>query len=350
MEASNVFIDTSIFISKNYHFEGNDFQSLIRLSKEDKINVFTTNITLQEIRSHLAEDTEKAIQEIQKTRNKAKILRNFIELPLGGIFEDIDPNLYKDKLREKFETFIKNCGIKIVNNNAEDIDNVFKLYFEKKAPFGDAKKKSEFPDAFVLAALDRHIKKSGEKIYVVSEDNDFAKGSEEFENIIYIASLEEFLNIALSHYEHLAPLVTNFLNKNIKQVTQKIDKDFLDLGFYLSDQEGDVDDINITEVSDPETFLIDVNDGYAIFEISCTVSYSANVVYDDLETASYDSEDKVLIPWRKIDVTVDREEIVEAEVTVTFSHQDPHNLEIADVSIISPKSDVSVNANEHDWY
>lgn len=176
MEASNVFIDTSIFISKNYHFEGSDFQSLIRLSKEDKINVFTTNITLQEIRSHIAEDTEKAIQEIQKTRNKAKILRNFGKLPLGGIFEDIDPNLYKDKLRHKFEAFIKNCGIKIVNNNTEDIDNVFKLYFEKKAPFGDAKKKSEFPDAFVLAALDRHVKKSGEKYMLLARIMTLQKG------------------------------------------------------------------------------------------------------------------------------------------------------------------------------
>jgi hypothetical protein len=131
---------------------------------------------------------------------------------------------------------------------------------------------------------------------------------------------------------------------------QKIEKDFSYLGFYLADQEGDVDDINTTEVSDLETFLIDVHDGYAIFDITCSVSYSANVSYDDLETASYDSEDKVLIPWRKIDTTVDRIESVEAEVTVTFSHQEPHNFEIEDFAIISPKSDVSVYANEDDWY
>jgi predicted nucleic acid-binding protein len=350
MEASTVFIDTSIFISKNYHFEGSEFQSLIRLAKEDKINVVLTDITLQEIRSHIDEDTETAIQEIQKTRKKAKILRNFNEMPLGAIFEDIDLSQYKDTLRQKLESFIKNCGIKIINNNTADIDNVFKLYFQRKSPFGEGKKKCEFPDAFVLDALDRYAKNLDEKIYVISEDKDFAQGAAHFDNIIYSASLKEFLNIATIHYELLAPQVIDFLKREIKQVTQKIEKDFLYLGFYLSDQEGDVDDVNVTEVSDPETFLIDVNDGYAIFEITCNISYSANVIYDDLETASYDSEDKVLIPWRKIDAIVEREERVEAEVTITFSHQEPHNFEVEDVSILSPKNDVSVYANEDDWY
>lgn len=350
MEASTVFIDTSIFISKNYHFEGSEFQSLIRLAKEDKIKVVLTDITLQEIRSHIDEDTETAIQEIQKTRKKAKVLRNFNELPLGAIFQDIDLSQYKEKLRQKLESFIKNCGIKIINANTADIDNVFKLYFQRKAPFGDGKKKSEFPDAFVLDALDRYAKKSGEKIYVISEDKDFAQGAAQFERIIYGSSLEEFLNIATIHYELLAPQVIKFLKKKIKQVAQKIEKDFLCLGFYLSDQEGDVDDVNVTEVSDPEIFLIDVNDGYAIFEIACNISYSANVIYDDLETASYDSEDKVLIPWRKIDTIVEREEEVEAEVTITFNHQEPHNFKVEEVSILSPKNDVSVYANEDDWY
>jgi predicted nucleic acid-binding protein len=155
MDTSIVFIDTSIFISKNYHFERSEFQSLIRLAKDDKINVVMAEITLQEIKSHIAEDTEKAIQEIQKTRSKAKILRNFSELPLGALFEDIDLCQYQEKLQQKLESFIKNCKIKIITNNAADIDNVFKLYFEKKAPFGEGKKKSEFPDAFVLDSLDR---------------------------------------------------------------------------------------------------------------------------------------------------------------------------------------------------
>lgn len=350
MEATTVFIDTAIFISKNYHFEGSDFQSLIRLAKEGKINVVMTDITLQEIRSHIDEDTETAIQEIQKTRKKAKILRNFNELPLGAIFEDIDLSQYKDKLRQKLESFIKNCAIKIVNTNTADIDNVFKLYFQRKAPFGEGKKKSEFPDAFVLDTLDRYVKKSGEKIYVISEDKDFAQGATQFESIIYCSSLEEFLNIATTHYELLAPQVIEFIKTELKQVTQRIETDFQYLGFYLADQEGDVDDVKVTEVSDPETFLIDVNDGYAIFEISCIISYSANVIYDDLETASYDSEDKILIPWRKIDAIVDREEKVEAEVIINFSHQEPHNFQVDEVSILSPKNDVSVYANEDDWY
>lgn len=161
--------------------------------------------------------------------------------------------------------------------------------------------------------------------------------------------MNEFLSLALSHYELLAPQVTHFLNQNIDQVTQKIEKDFLNMGFYLSDQAGDVEDISVSDISDLEAFLIDLNTGYAVFEINCVVSYSANVSYDDLETASYDSEDKVLIPWRKIDANVDREERVEAEVNIIFNHQEPHHFEIEGILISSPQNDVSVYATEDDW-
>ena len=349
MDTSIVFIDTSIFISKNYHFAGREFQSLIRLAREDKINIVLTEITLQEIKLHIFEDTEKAIQEIKRTRKKAKILRNFNELPLGSIFEDIDLSQYQKKLLQKLESFIDNCSVKTIKNSTVDINNVFKLYFDKKAPFGEGKKKNEFPDAFALDLLETYAKKSDEKLYVISQDKDFALGVDEFENLIYISSIEEFLNIAITHYELIAPQIIEFLIKNTKRIIPKIEKDFLQLGFYLSDQDGDVDDINITQVSEPEVFLIDVNDGYAIFELTFNLSYSANVIYDDLETASYDSEDKILIPWRKIDAIVDREEVIVAEVVVIFKHQEPHDFKIEEVSITSPKNDVSVYANEDDW-
>lgn len=191
MDTSIVFIDTCIFINKNYHFDGNEFQSLIRLTKENKIRVVTTEITIQEVKSHIEKDIENAIQVIQKTRKQAQVLRNFNEMPLSAIFEDIYPEKYQEYLQNKFEAFLESCGIETVSSNTADIDNVFKLYFEKKPPFGERKKKSEFPDAFVLDALNRYAKISDEKIYVISQDRDFAEGVVEFKNLIYLSIIIE---------------------------------------------------------------------------------------------------------------------------------------------------------------
>ncbi|WP_418055470.1 PIN domain-containing protein, partial [Priestia megaterium] len=49
----NIFLDTSIYIQKNFTFQNDAFQSLLNLSKEGYIQLYTTNITHNEILSNI---------------------------------------------------------------------------------------------------------------------------------------------------------------------------------------------------------------------------------------------------------------------------------------------------------
>lgn len=70
--------------------------------------------------------------------------------------------------------------------------------------------------------------------------------------------------------------------------------------------------------------------------LSARIKFNADVIYDDLATASYDSEDKVLIPWRKIEDTVEQEVTLDVGLEVAIDVDDPEFFEIEDINIQSP--------------
>jgi hypothetical protein len=87
----------------------------------------------------------------------------------------------------------------------------------------------------------------------------------------------------------------------------------------------------------------------AQFELTTTIEFEADASYDNLDTASYDSEDKVLIPWETVERTVKYSEVVQADLTILFNTIHPHNSEIEKLNLHTPK-DVSVYAEEDDGW
>jgi predicted nucleic acid-binding protein len=350
METVIVHIDSSIFIGKNFNFSGRGFKALIERAKADQIRIILTSITIEEVRANISKEIDRAIQSIRKTRNEARILKNLPNSPSGAIFEELDHKEIEKEIFSQFQQFIDDSNAEIIQLSNVDADHVFRLYFEKRAPFGSTKKKSEFPDAFILAAISLVSDQESTPVYVVSKDKDFAAAAEEFNGIIYLDSLEKYLDIVASHYDTLAPFVTKLMEENEEVVKAAIEKEFLELGFYLGDQSGEVYDVKVNEISGLEEYLISVNNERAAFELTPVVEYTASISYDDLGTATYDSEDKVLIPWRKIDTEVDRHQILQVDIAIVFNLSDQNLFRIEKIEITSPKQDVEVIAEDDGWY
>jgi hypothetical protein len=169
------------------------------------------------------------------------------------------------------------------------------------------------------------------------------------------SSLEVFLGKVTSYFEELAPLAQQLLEDNLGQIANILEERFEWLGFILADQDGDVNETRVTEVGDIAAYLISLTHGSndepaeARFELTTIIAYEADVSYDNLETANYDSEDKVLIPWETVERTVKSSEIVQADLRFTFNTTEPHNLEIKGLDLHTPK-DVSVSTEEDDGW
>jgi len=168
-----------------------------------------------------------------------------------------------------------------------------------------------------------------------------------------VRTLEQFLNSVSFFFDELAPLAQKLLDENMQDIMKLLAEEFGDLGFSLADQNGDAYDIKVLGVDEPMEYLISLKPvkgdepSEAHFELTTGVHYSAEVLYDNLDTAAYDSEDKALIPWEKVQKTVEDSEIIRAHLRFSFSPNEPHDFKIRELRIIDPK-DVDVPTCEDD--
>jgi hypothetical protein len=77
--------------------------------------------------------------------------------------EDFKPQKSKalaEELWKRVERELKDAGVEIIMATEMDAGPIFESYFDRKPPFGTGEKRKEFPDAFVVAALDNWWRKT----------------------------------------------------------------------------------------------------------------------------------------------------------------------------------------------
>lgn len=338
METRNIFIDASIFIGQNYNYQSAVFENISRLAKDVQASVFVTDITIQEVKANIEEDISKATQASSKFKKDARVLRNVESSPYREFFADIDESVVLEDLTTQLDGFLKETGVTVLSASEVSISSVFEKYFGKKPPFGDGKKKAEFPDAFAIEALEDWCDKNDELMYVASTDPDLKSHCETSGRLISLAKLAEFISLVEFHDEVLSPSVISLIEKNEEVVKESISESFCDEGFWIDDQDGDVNEVRVENIDVQEILLLEVDQSSAVVQIDVKTEFSADLTYDDLDTASYDSEDKVLIPWRTIDRTVEQEVQYTAIVHIAHDIEDPEYFDVESVNIDTERS------------
>jgi hypothetical protein len=352
---SLVFLDTSVYVSTNYAFNGPLFSALRARIENHQVQVGITPITVKEVEERIRIGVSDAQEAIEKAKNKAFILRNSEEASIVSAFSPWNKQEIENELVEKVRRFLLDFNVEMLGYEDINVKEVFDLYFDRKAPFGDSKKKNEFPDAFALKILEGWSIVEGKRIYVVSHDGDMRYGVANFSGLDYSPSLPELLSTLSFKYEELAPLCAEVYEFAREEIDQELASHFSDRGFYIDDQQGDVDEVYdiAIEVYEPRLLRIehdkDDDTVLAEFEAIPNISFKAHLTYDDLATASYDSEDKVLIPWRTITEEVESSEIVMANIKLNFPKGSPKDYEIEDVSVDHSDSVMVSSSENSDW-
>ena len=166
----NIFLDTQVFKKYAFNLETKSLKTLQFLCSKGSRKLFLSDIVISECESHLKESVGKALNGIKEFKRHGSILRNIEDKDVKSLFCDLDNKSILANASNKFLCFIKSCNAEVISCESVSPKEVFSLYFKQKKPFGSGKKKSEFPDAFSLKALENRI--STEKIYVISGDKD----------------------------------------------------------------------------------------------------------------------------------------------------------------------------------
>lgn len=348
MQTRNVFIDTSIFIGLNYNYRSPVFKNLARLARDERANVFIIDITIREIEAHIDEDISKSLQASSKFKNAARILRNIDKPETNALFLDIDERSAKILLKTQLQEFLREAKATILPTSDVSIESVFDRYFDMQPPFGEGKKKHEFPDAFVVEALENLCMHNNDLMYIVSTDQDMQSCCDPSASLIAINKLAEFIDIVEFHDDVLAPSIYTLIDNNIAAIKAAISDSFEYKGFWIEDQEGDVNSVSIDDISITDTLILDVDNESAIVQLDVITVFSADLSYDDYETAIYDHEDKIAMPWRTIETSVQRTIEYSATISVQHNIDDPNYFVLENVEL-DTGDDIGVFAEEYQY-
>jgi hypothetical protein len=332
------FLDTQTYVARNFNFDSGVLKTLQNHLEEDDCHLLITDVNVREVRRHLSRKATEAAAVLRAAQKEAMILRNTPGLPWHAIFEKITAEQVEAELLNNFERFLDNPRIEVVPVKNVNIEEVFDAYFNERPPFATSGKKSEFPDAFILGAVNSITKHRGYKLYVVSEDRDVKSYCHEHENLLSIGRLEELLELILKNSQRLAEpaefaeeIFEQFKDALIQKLTRLLPEAEFEL--ELDDFEAEINGIDIEKIEFLSRSLSDVSKDYAVFNVMTKISLVIDFSIPDYDRSPWDSEDKSY-PFL-LQNRIARRYTYTGPVFVNFEYHDAiaANAELADIDI-----------------
>lgn len=347
IKTRNIFIDTAIFVESNFQFQSSIFQKLAELTQTKDVFIYLTEITVNEIRANIHEEIQKAEAALNSLKTKAKILKNLTVY--REFFNPFDSKEAERLLLNQFESFLGQANVRTISLEKTSTSRVFSKYFSKEPPFGADKKKSEFPDAFALAALEEWCSRVDETMYVISGDNDMLEASRVSDVLHPLRKVEKFLHIFNYCSDPQSSFLTEILNNNMQKVEAEIEEQFTSLGFILIDEDGDINGVEVNQIEINEQYIIDIEDNRAELQLSATIHYSVDLSSYDYFTTIYDSAAEDVFPNDQVKNNPEFSEDIPIELTIKFKKDEPQYFEIESLILNCGDIEISVGEDLYDY-
>lgn len=291
LESRKVFIDTQSFVKLGLNFNHPALQAFLELCKSGQLTHITTSVVTREVKSKIDDSIKEALNSLRGFRRKARLLEKIDDDKIKALFEEIDEEEAHRKAIEVFDEYINESKSKVLSASSIDAEKILQLYFDKEPPFGDKKKKSEFPDAISLQSLLDEI--GDEKAYVISGDPDLANFCASNDNLINIESLDKFLDLYNEHESSITDLIKGHVTTIDAHVKQSIEDAINDSWAYNEApwEDSEVDEFTVTTVHDidPTVLFVDEEECLITFDVDVDIEYT--VTGPDFNGGIYDKED-----------------------------------------------------------
>ena len=347
----NVFIDTSIFKKKGFSVTETMFETLRSLCQSKKVQLITTDITNNEIESNIL----NSVKELKTAFKRVAAENRIIEVIGGkGYKEFIDPRSTEaivGDIKNNIDTYFKNCNAHTIDASSQSASQILNDYFLKKPPFGEGKKKHEFPDAFVLSALKNWSTKEGKQIVTISTDKDFKKFCENEIHFLYFQSLYKFLNFVLKEEDAVIAVINKLIEENQDRICKEIEKEIQNVDIYISDAEGEIFFNSIKGCTFLETSVVGLNGNQA--DIFCLVdlTLALDAYYWDPDSWVSVKDDgvKEIFYHHRIEGEVERTFTLEVEFKARFNAEKFRLIDIENL-VVDSGTALEYLHHESDYY
>jgi hypothetical protein len=291
LESRTLFVDTSEFERLSYAFGSGILEIL---STHDRVTLLLPEVVELEIRDRLKKAAQESVRLHKSFSDKARVLRNLGDPGIVSVFNKFDADEVTMALIVAFEKFTGMMDTIRLPVSTVDPKVVFDRYVATRPPFGSGEKKHEFPDAFALESIRNWAIAKGRKVYVASQDNGMKEYCDEVSELVYVQSVDQFLDLAILEDQEAATKLRAVIDANQDSIESFIEAEFPSLGFFVDDREGDVNDVRINEIEIHAMSIVKLDAGVATVELDLTINFVADVSYDDIEHGIYDSETKTV--------------------------------------------------------
>lgn len=338
-----VFFDSTVFIGDNFAVRGPRLSEVRRRCNTGHVELLITDIVVREVSARLEVAVADAEQAIGRARDKARVLRN---VPAhAALFEPFDAAAVLSDLRQALDEFITETKANVLPATEQEPAPIFDAYFCRRPPFGQGKKKSEFPDAFNVAALKTWAHEHNESVHVVSSDPDLAAACDS-NALLHVPTLAALLELLVGDDE-MVQLAHDRLAADVELVRSTLAGVLAGYWLFLDDVEGEATFGTVTDLEMRDVAVVSVNGTEVGVVGAATVQYSVDVDYWDPDTASYDSEDHQYFYRDRIGETLQREADVPFELTLRIDKSNPAAWVIVDM-VVNNGDPLTMSAREHD--
>lgn len=308
-----LFVDANVFISDGRPPGGDIVRALLNLVRSGKLSILSTDITINEVTKHFASHDAKNLGALLKPQVRA-LIKDITSVVIPEMSTaELDKLIWERNYKATIEMMTE-LQAHIVKVDEVSPSSVFIEYATGRGMFAEGGKKDQFPDAFILKALELQADGDG-VIWILSKDNDFARAvTAEGKIAVFsdLGALLKKLSLKVSDAD-----IAKFLDHKNGEIVERASEAMLDFFVYVDDHselEGEVQSVNAVEIMEIDNFEIDEHETLVTgtMKVSATISYSG----PDMSTAIYDHEDKRAYAFRSIDGEADEDFSIAFTMTI----------------------------------
>ena len=294
-----VFIDANVYISDGKPPGGDIIRAVRNLVNAGKVEVITTDITINEITKHFTNHDIKNLGGAFRPH-----VRKLIETISGVAVPEYDPAVIKEKFWQTNEenTRAMMSGLRAAELSADKVSarGVLTAYSQEIGFFDNGAKKDQISDAFIFETL-RQLASEENPIVIYSKDGDFEKA----------ATASQYISIVKEAGDLLALLDLRLTGKNLQRfffpsqqeiIERLFQKELEDYEYICSDDfDWDVEFMHVERVEFEEIEDFEINEREILVTGDAYVTVMLHVSGDDMSNAIRDSDDGSYYAFDKID-------------------------------------------------
>jgi len=266
---SAAFLDTTVFAGQQYNLASAVLESFIPVAAKSGVKILLPDPTRREISRQIKDRSNEAMKALDEARRKAPFLSKWKHFPprnsLASTWE------VGHLAKEELQKFLSKLAVLHLGYEGVSLQKIMGWYDTLRAPFGEGKKRKEFPDAFAIEIVAIYAAKHNVCVAVVSDDQDMRKACELYPSLLYFPSLPRLTELLLQNADDLTALKTS-VKKGEKLLEREIEAITGSIEFYLHDDRYEREEESMCSPN-----LIDVRI-VGVGHNECTVAFEAEFV------------------------------------------------------------------------